>query len=105
MHSRVAVGSATSLVNLVDPFSESRISSLPLRGRSSSPIVIAASGDTQHAAHQWDRETRPLRLDELKSAHRVPSTLAKKAAVGSTGERNGPRQYSSWGAVSEGLAR
>src|SRR5215217_9630158 len=81
MHSRVAVGSATSLVNLVDPFSESRISSLPLRGRSSSPIVIAASGDTQHAAHQWDRETRPLRLDELKSAHRVPSTLAKKAAA------------------------
>ena len=31
--------------------------------------------------------------------------LAKKAAVGSTGERNGPRQCSSWGAVSEGLAR
>src|SRR5215210_5946016 len=32
-------------------------------------------------------------------------SFSQRSPVGSTGERNDPRQCSSWGAVSEGLAR
>jgi hypothetical protein len=61
----------------------------------------------QNPTHPADPVVFLVRLDEgvdyLRS--RKSSSLAKNAAVCSTGERNGLRQCSSRRAVSEGLAR
>src|SRR5215217_7201180 len=75
-------------MDLADPLGESRVDPLPLGGWPNSPAIVATAGDAQHAAHQRDREARPLRLNESKTTHRIPSSLAKKAAVDSTGRCN-----------------
>src|SRR3982751_565890 len=81
MHPRGAVGCPAPVVDLVDPLAENTVFLTPPRRWPVLPVVIAAARDAQHAAHQWDRKARSLRLDEPITAHRVPSSLAKKAAA------------------------
>src|SRR5215213_2687242 len=62
----------------------------PLGGRSLSPAVVAALGDLQGCAHRTDPVVGLLRLHEAVDHlwGRGSSSLAKKAAVGSTGRCN-----------------
>ena len=50
MHSRISVGLAAPTMDLADLLGEESILSLPLRGRSAAPSVIAALGDPEHRA-------------------------------------------------------
>src|SRR5829696_3199825 len=93
------VGLAAALVNLADPPGEDSVFPAPPRRRSILPVVVAASGDLKHPTQHRDGKARPLRVDELKKLHRLPSSLAKKAALGSTVERNSLGQCSSRGSV------
>src|SRR5215208_8259671 len=81
MHSGVAVSPSATLVDLGDLMSESRILCCPFGGWAILPIVVAASRNPKHLTQERDRIAGLLRIDEHEYSHRIPSSLAKKAAA------------------------
>src|SRR5918994_491028 len=69
-------------MDLADLLDEKSVLPSPLRRRPAAPGVVAALGHSEHAAQHCYRVAGPLRVDEVKAAHRSPiSSLAKKAAA------------------------
>ena len=81
MHSGVGVGLAATLVDLRNLMSESRILSCPLGGWAILPVVVATPRNPKYLTQKRDRIAGLLRIDELEEPHRIPSSLAKKAAA------------------------
>src|SRR5215207_10320291 len=76
-----SVDLAVLAVDLADALAQPLVLERP-RGRlASGPGVIARPRDLQHAAHRLDGVLGPLRGDEPEHRHRVPLSLAKKAAA------------------------
>src|SRR5215218_9526730 len=67
---------------------EDSIETGSLRWWPAPPGVVATARDAKKPAQHRDRVSSLLCLDEPEGAHRVPSSFAKKAAVGSTGRCN-----------------
>src|SRR5215207_10763861 len=88
MDSRCPIGGSALAVNRFDFLYENSIESAPLRRRTAPPGVVARARYAEHPTQPRDRVPCLLCLDEPKDAHRVPSSLAKKAAVDSTGQCN-----------------
>src|SRR4051812_13614869 len=98
MYPQVAVSLAAPAVDLAVLLGEEGVLASPLRRRPAAPGVVAALRDPEHPAQHRHRVAGPLRIDEPEGAHRPPiSSLAKKAAVSSTGERNSGGQCISRG--------
>src|SRR5215217_6278253 len=89
VHPRITVGLAAPVMHLHDPLRKGGVLLGSFGGRPVSSGVVAALRDSDHPAQQRDGKVCLLRVDEPKTAHRPPiSSLAKKAAVGSTGQCN-----------------
>jgi hypothetical protein len=71
-----------------DPLGEGAVLHRMPRWRPPLPGLISTPGHLQHPAQKRDRVVGLLRIDESVSTHRIPSSLAKKAPVGSTGRCN-----------------
>src|SRR4028118_1935056 len=81
MDPRCPVGGSALTVDYLDLLRENGIEAAPLRRRTASPGVVAGARYLEHPAQLRDRVPCLLCLDEAKDAHRVPSSLAKKAAA------------------------
>src|SRR5215210_7612286 len=81
MNARVAVGSAGVLVDLADLLGEGRVLNRPLRPGTMEPGVVSAPGNPQDPAQKRNGIVGPLHVDESEAAHRIPSSLAKKAVA------------------------
>jgi len=78
---RRAIDLAPQGEQLADAGGQAGVLERPRRRRSADPGVKARAADLQHAAHDLDRVLGPLRRDEPEDPHRVPLSLAKKAAA------------------------
>src|SRR5215210_898884 len=76
-----AVGAAARDMQLAHPLQQRLVSDGARRSWTDQPGVKAGAADAEHATERLDRMVCPLRSDEPKDAHRLPLSLAKKAAA------------------------
>jgi hypothetical protein len=81
MDAWVTVGPPAAIMDLPDLLRKGGIFSCLLGRRAIFPVVVAAPQDPKCPAQQRDRVVSLLRIDEPEKLHRIPSSLAKKAAA------------------------
>ena len=104
VHARRAVRAPALGVDPRDDRAEDFVAESPLALRTSAPGIEASVGDAKHAAGGAHRGLLALDEPEHRYRLRLPLSWAKKAAAGSTRQRNVALHRSGRGLIAEGLA-